>query len=130
MKRPTFFQSFTRAQASSVIATLADFTTLVALVEMLGLWYVTATAIGALVGAVVNFMLGRHWSFVALQGRIEHQIFKYSIISGLSLLLNTLGVYVFTDLVGLKYTLSKLIVAGLVGIFFNFPLHRSFVFRH
>ncbi|MBU6376556.1 MAG: GtrA family protein, partial [Bdellovibrionales bacterium] len=37
-------------------------------------------------------------------------------------------VYAFTEGLGFTYVVSKLFVSFLVGILFNFPLHRYFVF--
>jgi putative flippase GtrA len=127
--RPSFLTSFKRSQVASFAATIADFGTLVCLVELAQVWYVAATAIGAFVGALTNFMFGRYWSFVAIQDGMHGQAFRYALVSAMSLVLNSGGVYLFTDFVGLKYIVSKTIVAILIGIFFNFPLHRHFVFR-
>ena len=127
--RPSFLTSFSRSQLASLIATAVDFGTLVFSVEVLGLWYVTATALGAFVGAVTNFLIGRHWSFMATHGHWRRQGFRYALVSFSSLFLNSTGVYLFTEWGGFHYPVSKLIVALLVGVFFNFPLHRSYVFR-
>lgn len=127
--KPGLFTSFTRSQLSSLAATAVDFGSLVFLVEVLGVWYVAATAIGAFLGAVANFMLGRHWSFGASHGQMHGQAARYAVISGTSLLLNSAGVYFLTDHFGIQYAISKIITAFLVGILFNFPLHRAYVFR-
>jgi putative flippase GtrA len=129
LSRPSGVTSFTRSQFASLAATGVDFGTLVACVEWLRVWYVAATAIGACLGAVTNFLLGRHWTFEARHGQVHHQAWKYALVSGGSLLLNSAGVYAFTDGLGLKYMVSKLITAFLVGVLYNFPLHRGFVFR-
>jgi putative flippase GtrA len=129
LEKPSFLVSFHRSQVASLLATVVDFGSLVFLVELVHVWYVAATAIGAFLGALTNFMLGRHWSFKATHGAVHGQATRYAIVSGMSLLLNSAGVYLFTDLFGYKYTVSKLITAFLVGIFFNFPLHRRYVFK-
>jgi putative flippase GtrA len=129
LSRPSGLTSFKRSQVASLAATVVDFGSLVFLVEVVHVWYVAATAIGAALGAVTNFLLGRHWSFQARHGRVEGQALRYAVVSAGSLCLNSLGVYVFTDGLGLKYMVSKLITAFTVGILFNFPLHRGFVFR-
>ncbi len=121
--------AFRRSQVAALAATLSDFLTLVGLVEIFHVWYVAATATGAAVGAVTSFVLGRIWAFQAHHGKVHHQAFRYALVSGGSLLLNSAGVYLFTEYGGLKYFVSKLVVAILVGVFFNFPLHRRFVFR-
>lgn len=99
------------------------------LVELLGVWYVLATALGALTGAVVNFLLGRFWSFEAQDKPPQGQAFRYAVVSVGSLLLNAGGVYAITEWGGLKYGYSKLIVSLLIGFFFNFPLQRHYVFK-
>ncbi len=128
-RRPSLVTSFTRAQVSSIAATVVDFTALVTLVEVFGVWYVAATAMGAFIGAVTNFLLGRQWSFHAVHGTARWQAVRYAIVSSSSLVLNSMGVYVLTDRVGLPYGASKAVTAVLIGVFFNFPLHRHFVFR-
>jgi putative flippase GtrA len=129
MQRPGLWKSFHRAQLSSLAATVVDFGTLVFLVEVGGVWYVAATAIGAALGAVTNFLLGRHWSFKASHDQAHWQAVRYAIVSGGSLVLNSAGVYFFTDLIGIRYFESKVVTALLVGVLFNFPLHRAYVFR-
>lgn len=128
-EKPQLLVSFGRSQVASLTATAVDFGTLVLLVEAFRIWYVGATAFGAFVGAVTSFTFGRHWCFEAFSGPLWRQASRYAAVSGVSLLLNSGGVFVLTDFGGLKYTASKVVTALLVGVFFNFPLHRSFVFR-
>ena len=127
--QPPLLTSLRRSQIASLTATLIDFGTMVFLTEVAGLWYVAATASGAFVGAVVNFFLGRHWSFTAGHQPIHGQFLRYAIVSAMSLALNTLGVYLLTEYLNLHYTLSRAIIAVAVALLFNFPLHRRFVFR-
>ena len=126
---PPLMVSLGRSQVASLTATLVDFTTMVSLTEVAGVWYVAATATGAFIGAVVNFLLGRHWTFTADHEAIHGQVARYAVVSAVSLGLNTAGVYLLTDHVHLHYALSRLIVAMSVGLLFNFPLHRHFVFN-
>jgi putative flippase GtrA len=127
--QPPFMVSLRRSQIASLSATLVDFGSLIFLVEIEGVWYVAATAIGALLGAAVNFFLGRHWTFVAAHDAIRGQVLRYAVVSAASLVLNSYGVYLLTDHLGIHYVISKVITAFSVGVLFNFPLHRRFVFR-
>ncbi len=132
MKRrlpPPLMVSLRRSQVASLTATLVDFSTMVSLTEVAGVWYVAATATGAFIGAVVNFLLGRHWTFTADHEAIHGQVARYAVVSAVSLGLNTAGVYLLTDYAHLDYALFRLIVAMSVGLLFNFPLHRHFVFN-
>jgi len=120
--------SLRRSQISSLIATVVDFSSLIFFVEIVHVWYVAATAMGAFLGALVNFILGRHWSFSADGEPVHGQAMRYTLVATGSLILNSGAVYILTDSFGLHYAVSKAITAVLVGLFFNFPLHRGFVF--
>jgi putative flippase GtrA len=110
-------------------ATVVDFGTLFLATELLHVWYVLSTGLGALLGAVTNFALNRFWSFEVSHLHWGPQVRRYAVVSAGSLGLNMLGVYGFTEGFGLKYGLSKVITAFLVGLLFNFPLHRGYVFK-
>lgn len=127
--RPHILVSFSKSQVSAAIATALDYGLLFSMTEILHVWYVFSVAVGAFVGAVSNFILNRYWSFEATEGRVEHQAFRYSLVSVGSLLLNTFGVWGMTELFKIHYSISVVTVSILVGLFFNFPLHRSYVFR-
>jgi putative flippase GtrA len=120
--------SLRRSQIASLTATAADFASLIVLVEIAHFWYVAATAAAALVGAIINFFFGRHWSFLADHQAVRGQAVRYAAVAALSLVLNSLGVYLLTDYLTIHYPISKAITALLVGVLFNFPLHRHFVF--
>lgn len=120
--------SLKRSQIASLIATAVDFASLIFLVEVCGVWYVAATAMGAALGAIVNFLLGRHWSFTAGDQAVGGQALRYAMVALLSLVLNSLAVYLLTAYGNIYYALSRVIAAIVVGLLFNFPLHRRFVF--
>ena len=127
-RQPPLMVSLRRSQIASLTATVVDFSWLVFLVEVAHVWYVVATAIAGFLGAFVNFMLGRHWSFTADDGAFRDQAIRYAVVSAASLVLNSLGVYLLTEYLKIHYAMSKIITAVLVGVLFNFPLHRWFVF--
>jgi putative flippase GtrA len=128
--RPGFIASFSRSQVAAFIASMIDYGLVFSLVELGHVWYVIAVAIGAFAGAVSNFLLNRHWSFKAAHRAWEGQAFKYAMVSAGSLALNTGGVYVATDGLGLHYAASVIVVSLLVGFAYNYPLQRYFVFHH
>ena len=121
-------KTFSRAQISAFAATIADFGTLTLFVEVLHGFYPYGVALGAFMGAITNFIINRHWAFEAHEKPLPGQILRYAMVSSGSLLLNTFGVYLVTERFGLYYLASKVIIAFSVGIFFNYPLQRHFVY--
>jgi len=120
---------FTKSQISAFVATAVDFILLIILVELFNIWYVFATALGALAGAIGNFLLGRHWCFDASDGAWRKQAMRYSFVAIASLFLNTYGVFLLTDGLEIQYVLSKILIALSVGVIFNYPMHRFYVFE-
>lgn len=117
-----------RHQLGALVATLVDFGTMIACVHA-GLRPVSGTAIGAACGAIVNFTLGRRWIFpTGSPRRLDRQALRYAVVSLSSLGLNTLGEHVAHDLAHVQYVLARVLVAGVVGLGWNFPLHRGWVF--
>src|SRR5579859_298849 len=127
--RPGFLESFSRSQVAAFIASVIDYGLVFGLVELAHVWYVIAVATGAFAGALSNFLLNRHWSFRAAHRGWETQAFRYALVSGGSLALNTGGVYVTTDGLGLHYAASVILVSLLVGFAYNYPLQRYYVFH-
>lgn len=121
--------SFIKSHAASFLATGVDYCITVLAVEALNAWYVLGTALGAISGAVVHFLAGRYWAFASKERHIVSQGFRYALVAAGSFFLNVGGVYFLTELALLHYLVSKVIVAVLVGVGFNFTMHRLFVFK-
>jgi putative flippase GtrA len=127
--RKSLASSFGRHQVGALLATGIDFGTMSALVSLLGLSAPLATAIGAAVGGVSNFLLGRHWIFSADDGHAGDQAWRYVLVSATSLGLNAGGEYILHDRLGIHYLLARVIVASIVSVGWNYPVQRSFVYR-
>ncbi len=54
---------------------------------------------------------------------------RYALVSGASATLNALGEYLGASVIGLPYFGTRVVVAALVSLGWNFPMHRGFVFR-
>lgn len=127
--RTSFLISFTRSQIAAIICTVFDWGVLFGLVEVFHVWYVVAVTVGAIVGAITNFLMNRYWSFRAVHRHWHGQALRYSLASGLGILLNAGGVYIFTEWLKIHYSISVVLVSVLVGVLVNYPLHRFFVFK-
>ena len=127
--RPTGLVSFFRAQIAAFTATAVDFIIVIFLTELASLWYVISNICGTLCGAITSFLLGRNWAFVAKDKNMLWQAVKYAMVATGSMGLNTLGVYLITEYGSINYIISKLLISAVVGIGFNYTLHRWFVFK-
>ena len=121
--------TFLKSQGASLAATGVDFGTLVGLVELFKVWYVAATFLGAVGGAITNFLLGRYWTFEASDSSSGPQAKRYAIVAAGSALLNSGFVYLVTEYGKVNYAISKAVVAFVIGVIYNFPMQRRFVFR-
>jgi len=124
-----FLKSFFRSQASSFAATVTDFAVYLSLFKGFGLYYGLSSGIGSAFGAVVSFYLGRHWAFKRKDGRLTGQAIRYGLTSFASVTLNTSGMIWVTENLNIAPDYSKVIVALIIGVFFNFFMFRYFVYR-
>jgi putative flippase GtrA len=123
------WRTIAKHQAGALATAVVDFGVMIAAVQSLGLSPVTGTVAGAAVGAAVNFTLGRRWIFpTGGPVRMHPQAVRYGIVSLASLLLNALGEFVMHDLLRVQYVAARLVVAILVSVAWNYPLHRAWVF--
>jgi putative flippase GtrA len=110
-------------------ATAVDFASMIFLVACVGLSPVVGTFVGASIGGVTNFLLGRAWIFRRHSGHWAAQATRYATVSLASAGLNALGEHVVHDVARLQYIVARVLVSLAVGLLWNFPMHRWFVFR-
>lgn len=120
---------FLKAQASSLIATVADFLCTVVLKEFFGVWYFLANIIGVAAGGVVNFYVNRDWVFEGTHKAIKLQAVRYFIIWTGNLLLNASGVWLLTQFGPFNYIVSKVVISLVVGWTYNYFFQKNFVFK-
>lgn len=121
-------QRFARANASTLLATAIEWGLVTVLVRS-GSHYLWAAGIGALVGAVLDFALKRQWAFMRRgAGSLGAESVRYVIVSGLSLGWNLLAAYGLVHLLHISAIPGVIAASVLVGAFWNYPMHRLFVF--
>jgi len=120
---------FLRAQVSSLISTIVDFGITIFLKELCGMWYLLSTSVGSILGGITNFSLGRQWVFNAAELSMESQAVRYLLVWGGSIFLNIGGVWLLTSIGNFNYLYSKILTAVFVGIFFNYSLQNTYVFK-
>ena len=125
----THSKEFIKSQIAAFASTCLDYLTVIGLTEVLGLWYVYSNVVGASLGAITNFFLGRKWTFKAENDSLYKQAGRYALVSAGSLGLNTFGLYALTEWTNLHYVISKVIIEILVAVGFNYVLQKHFVFK-
>lgn len=122
-------KEFIKSQVAAFVSTCIDYLTVIGLTEVIGLWYVYSNIVGASLGAITNFFLGRKWTFKAENQPLSKQAGRYALVSAGSLGLNTFGLFALTEWTNLHYVLSKIIIGIIVAGGFNYVLQKHFVFR-
>ena len=117
-----------RHQTAAIVATGVDFLMMILWVELGIGTSVSGAAVGAASGAITNFTLGRRWIFQTRRRAIVGQALRYALVAAGSLGWNSLGQYLMLRLTNLPYVFCRVLVAAVVGICWNFTLHRLFVF--
>lgn len=120
---------FLRFQMSALIATAVDFLVTLLLKEKFQIFYAWAVAGGATSGACTAFTINRHWVFQTTHKHPVAQGLKYLIVAGGSVVLNTSGTYLFTELFSWPYLISKAVVALIIGFTYSYYFSRRFVFN-
>lgn len=113
-----------------MVASAVDFGLTLLLAEVVGLWYVLATFLGAVCGGVVNCCINYRWVFSARRKGKWSLLMRYAMVWGLSIVFNTLLVFLLTEWSSLSYILVKVVVACMVAVAWNYPMQRRFVFDH
>jgi putative flippase GtrA len=122
------FWEWTRHHTVAIISTIVDYSVMVGTVELAGLGPVAATPIAAFCGAVTNFTINRSFTYRATENPMRGQLWRFALVSGASLGLNTLGEFLFLKIPHLHYFLARVIVSTIISNVWNYPLLRFFVF--
>jgi putative flippase GtrA len=121
---------FVRANLASCVASGLEWVLVTGLV-LAGMHYLAAAAAGAVTGAAIDFSLKRHWAFDRPRKAAAHrEALRYLGVSVLSLALNLACAYALVDGLGLPPVPGVIAASLVVGVVWNYPLHRYWVFRH
>ncbi|MEP6778262.1 MAG: GtrA family protein [Gemmatimonadaceae bacterium] len=127
-KRKLEVSRFVRANLSAGVATWVEWLLVTVLVSV-KLHYLVALAIGATVGAATDFTIKRNWAFIRNKtGMMKKEAIRYLIASAASLALNLGIAYVLVDGLGMMKIPGVITASIIVGVLWNYPVHRFFVF--
>ena len=110
-----------------VIGTGAHYLALILLVEMTGMNPVAATSLGFVIGALVNYLLNRRYTFRSSKAHLDAgpKFFSIAIATGI---LNSLLVYAGVSLIGAHYLVAQ-VGATLIVFLANFALNSLWTFK-
>ncbi|HEX3910004.1 MAG TPA: GtrA family protein [Solirubrobacteraceae bacterium] len=97
------------------------------LLKAFGVWYLAASAIGFVVGAVNGFLLNRRWTFAGHVGDSLTPV-RWGIVQGCGLALNEGLLYLFVDDAHLEKLLSQAFATVIVTVL-TFLVNRAWTFR-
>lgn len=117
------FASFASAGA---LGTIAHYLVLLGLVSIFLAHPVTASILGSLAGAMVNYLLSHHWVFRSKR-RHSETLSKFVAVGGLGLVLNAAIMYVLVTIASIHYLLAQIAATGIV-LFWNFLGNRFWTF--
>jgi putative flippase GtrA len=118
---------FVKFGVVGVSNTLLAFTIYTVLLKVFGVWYLAASAIGFVLGAVNGFLLNRRWTFAGHVGDALTPV-RWGIVQGCGLGLNLGLLYLFVDDAGIEKLLSQAFATAIVTVI-TFLVNRAWTFR-
>ncbi len=118
---------FMRVLLSGGIATLAQFGTMIVLVELTATPALGASLAGYLIGMLVGYLLNYHFAF---RSHRLHQdtLWRFVVVAGLGFAFNGLLMAWFLEFVGMGYLLAQLITTAVVFLW-NFAANGLWTFK-
>lgn len=121
------FISFMKFGITGLSGMVLDFSVTWLFKDVLFINKFLANGIGFTAAVISNYLINRAWTFRS-KAKMTRQFAGFATVSVIGLLLNTLIVYVFNQLLSLNFYFSKVIAVGLVFIW-NFSINYFFVFK-
>ena len=122
-------KEFFKAQLSAFVGGLTDLGIYSFCFKVLSFSAPISNAISGSLGAVVNFVINRYWSFGDTKTSVGSQLWKFILVVIGSITLKSIGIHYLVDVFGWHFILSKIIVEIIVSLGFNFTLQKYWVFK-
>ena len=122
----TFVQLF-RYGFVAVGAFAVDYGVYFLLSYIMGVQYLVAALAGFVMGTATNYLISKYLVFQGEPKSRTFEVLLVFLISGVGLLWLELGLYALTDIYGIHYLISKLIMTGVVFLW-NFFARKLFMY--
>ena len=123
-----WFPKLSRSVVVGLIATAADWASLIVLVQVFKVRPEIANLPTICLGSVIQFFGNRNWAFRAENGKLRLQAFGFAGVELCSLFLNWLGFHLMFRYTHVPYFLIRPLVTTAIYLAFSYPLWH-FVFR-
>jgi putative flippase GtrA len=110
-----------------VTNTVLAFAIYTVLLKVFGVWYLAASAIGFVIGAVNGFLLNRRWTFAEHVGDSLTPI-RWGVVQGCGLALTEGLLYLFVAGAGVEKLLGQALATVIVTVL-TFLVNRAWTFR-
>ena len=124
---PVVLVQFIKFGIVGVSNTLLTFAVYTLLLKVFGVWYLAASAIGFIVGAVNGFLLNRRWTFRGHVGDAFTPV-RWTVVQGCGLLTNLGLVYLFVEEISLDKLIAQACATVIVTVL-TFLANRAWTFR-
>ena len=105
-------------------AFVVDFFFLYFFSDVCGIYYLISGILSFIISVLVNYIMSTKWIFN--QDNIDNKVLEFNlflVISTVGLIFTEILLWLFTDVIGLYYLLSK-IIAAIIVLFWNFLARR------
>lgn len=125
---PRVIRQFVKFAIVGAIGTVIDIGILYFLHEIVGLNLYLANAISFSCAVVSNYTWNSIWTFGDQEREHSRQLVQFIVISVVGLILSSVLLFFFHDIMGLYYLFAKCL-AILIVLFWNFSANRYWTFR-
>lgn len=120
----------TKFLVSGLLTAVFYFSLLYFLTDVAGVWYLLSSIVAFVLSVFVNFIFQKWWTFRSLETNvIKRQVSLYAVLAIGNIFVNTVLMYIITDILGLWYIFSQIIVGTFIAIY-NFLLYRFYIFNN
>ena len=123
-KTDNIFIQFFRYVFVGGTAFAVDFFFLYFFSDICGIYYLVSAVLSFVISVLVNYIMSTKWVFN--QDNIENKVLEFNLfilISTIGLVFTEILLYLFTDVFGIYYLISK-IISAIIVLFWNFIARR------
>jgi len=111
-------------------ATVVDLIALYYFTDIMKLWYMMSAMLAFVIAFGVSFTLQKFWTFNGQHARRKReQVPMFLTVNLINLGINSIGMYLLVDKVGLWYIFAQIILSATIA-FMSFFIYRYIIFKN